>query len=196
MTKVHAFLLVALFIYTNAFAPKPAAAIPAASPALGQTVPVAESWLSDTMYQRIDTAYNGEFQVVTKGLKVITTNPGGFYYNVLFSVPTDVPDLMLTVTLPEDFSLWGDMPVHVWVGNVDITNPDDETAILASGSLTVGPIFVPAGSSVFMDVHVRYSLPVLPSDTYLPKVYTFSASASGTGFGMTTSASMTGVLKK
>src|SRR5437016_10394173 len=118
MTKLHAFTLVVLFIYTNAFAPKPAAAIPAARPGvlptLGQTAPEIDSWLTDTMYQRIDAVYNGEFQVVTKGSRVIATNPGGFYYNVLFTVGMDVPDLMLSVTLPEDFSLWGDRPIHVW----------------------------------------------------------------------------------
>jgi hypothetical protein len=199
MTKFQAFVLLALFLYTNAFAPKPAAAIPVSvpgiQPALGQTQPAIDSWLTDTIYQKISDVYKGEFQVVTKGLKVITTNPGGFYYNVLWTAMTDTPDLMLSVTLPEDFSLWGDMPVHVWIGSVDMTNPDDETAAVATGSLTVGPLFVPTGTSVFMTVHVRYSLSTLPSSTYLPKVYTFSATATGSGVSLVTSASMTGVLK-
>lgn len=202
MTKVHAFVLALLFIHTNAFAPRPAAASPASpesQPALGQTVPggaTLDSWLTDTAFQRMAEVYNNEFQVVIKGSRVITTNPGGFYYNVLLTTLTDVPDLMISVTLPEDFALWGENPVHVWIGAVDLTNPDDETAILAGANLTVGPFFVPAGTQVFMDVHVRYSIPSLPSDTYLPRVYTFSASATGVGIALTTSASMTGTLKK
>jgi hypothetical protein len=206
MTKLHALMLVLLFVYTNAFLTRPATGQDPApiAPPIGQTVPEGpmESWMTDTVFQRMADVYGNEFQVVTKGSKVVTTNPGGFYFNVLFRAPRDLSDLMIVVLVPEDFAYWGENSVHAWVDTFDVTLPDDETAVYAggpdpsAGAFKIGPLSGAAGSSVFVTVHVRYALASLPSATYLPRVYTFGALASSSAGGFSTSASMTGVLKK
>lgn len=160
------------------------------------TAPPMDSWLTDTIFQRVSDVYSDEFQVVTRKDAVTSTNPGGFYYNVLVTTSSDMSDFTLSVSLPQDFGTWGANCTHVWMNSFDVTSPDDETAVYAGGSLVFGPTFVPANTVVFMTVHVRYTLASLPSADYLPRVYTFSSSAGGGGFSATHFASMTGVLKK
>lgn len=152
-----------------------------------------ESWLTDTEFNRLCPA---EFNVLTRKGCVITTNPGGFYYNILVTAVESVPDLEFTALIPADFSLWGNNPVHVYINEFDVNGPDDADAVYAGDDLSFGPVAVTAGTRILMTVHVRYTLDCLPSQDYLPKVYTFSAEATGSGSFEASSASMTGVLKK
>jgi hypothetical protein len=188
MTKLHVLALALLFLAAPSAAP--VAASPAAVPTdCGIEI---ESWLTDTQFNRLCPA---EFKVLTRDGCVITTNPGGFYYNILVTALEDNPDLEVTGTIPADFSLWGHNPVHVYINDFDVTGPDDADAVFAGDDLSFGPIAVAAGTRIFITIHVRYSLGCLPSVSYLPKVYTFWATATGHETVVNSSASMTGVLK-
>jgi hypothetical protein len=155
------------------------------------------SWLSDSGWNPMST-YQDTFQVVTKSnsLKVVATNPGSFYYNILVTTSQAVDNLTLTVdALPADFGLWGTNAVHAWVGDHTVTSlQPDATPLGHSLTYSTGPIA--ANSVVFVTVHVQYTLAILPSASYLPKVYTFSGSVTDGTITLGTSAAMTGVRKK
>lgn len=189
MTKLHALALIVLVLAA------PSATPVSASPAavLHDCGIEIESWLTDTEFNRLCPA---EFKVLTRNGCVITTNPGGFYYNILVTAVENIPDLEFTAAIPADFSLWGNNPVHVYVNEFDVNGPDDADAVYAGDDLSFGPIAVTVGTQILMTVHVRYTLECLPSGSYLPKVYTFLATATGNASVEIASSSMTGVLKK
>lgn len=158
------------------------------------------SWLTDSAWLPMsDPSYGDNFSVVTRNrsLDVVATNPGGFYYNVLVVTTAPIADLTVVVDpIPADFGLWGANSTHVYVGEVDVTDPAREAAIPLGHALAYELHDVPAGTPVFMTVHVRYTLTRLPSTLYLPRVYTFSSGATGDGVSAASSASMTATKKR
>jgi len=188
MSKLRGFGFLLLFLGTSAVP----AAIVSAAPAPIDCGVLVDSWITDTEFNPLDC----DFKVLTdRDGCVITTNPGGFYYNILVEALNDIPDLEIAATIPADFSLWGNNPVHVYINTFDINGPDDNDAVYAGDDLSFGPVAVSAGDQIFMTIHVRYTAGCI-SEGYLPKTYTFSALVTGTGFSESTSASITGVLKK
>jgi hypothetical protein len=168
------------------------------------------SWLSDTSDRRIVVT---DFKIVFTpylsgsgvGYKISATNPGGFYYNILYQAGADetlyyeLPDfnnpIGNTVETIPDFVTKGSMPIHAYVwtdldhdGQVDywaelsdVTGmiSTNEAPGLASGAIDVSGLN--AGDTVLFTIHVTFNLKGMRGFTYEQaklfngKEYVFSA---------------------
>jgi hypothetical protein len=180
-----------------------------------------QSWLTDTSDSRYQVS---QFRIVftpcvtSTGLqyKISSTNPGGFYYNVLYLTASDPTDVHFD--LGANFVTKGSMPVHVYIWDDSIANGGDgngkvytdagtinwaeltdvtdgkanwevERPDLHVGDYTVSG--VPAGKCVLVTIHCTFSLkgtcvPDSDAAKALKGTYTFSAHD-----GFATSATLT-----
>lgn len=151
------------------------AARPAGSAAIYDRDLRVDSWLSDSAFP---PAPEDPSEVL------ITTQPDGFYYNVLVEVEAAM-NLTVRLRVPAGCALWDDTSVHVYLNGVEI---------LAGDSLNILLLGLNAGDQLYVNLQVRPAATQIPAHS-LPRVYTFSASASGGGFHGTSFARMTGVPK-
>ncbi|MBI3271864.1 MAG: hypothetical protein HYZ53_22925 [Planctomycetes bacterium] len=158
------------------------------------------SWLSDAAFVPLsDPQYNDAFRVLrqTGTQTVAGTVPGGFVLNVLATTSARIPCLRLTVPpLPADFSLSGAGALHAYVGGTEVAlaASNGPTPPCGPRPLTFEFRDVPPGVSVNLTIGLRYSLATLPSTTYLPRLYTFSATATAGCTTLRTASSATGTL--
>jgi hypothetical protein len=146
------------------------------------------TWLTDTSDQRIPV---DQFNIVftpyagSNGIyyKISATNPGGFYFNIVFHVRADPIDI--TYQLGEFdgyyfFATKGSMPVHAyiwtgqWGGLVDITNKITTAQEPGLREGTVRVSGVPICNYVLLTIHCDFTLKGTNG-------YTFDNKPLGTG---------------
>ena len=157
------------------------------------------SWLSDTSDQRLPVT---DFRIVftpcvsSNGIcyKISATNPGGFYYNILYHVGTD--PTTIHYYLANDFATKGSMPVHAYIWNdldhdgkidywAELTDVTNKITTAQEPGLTEGEIIVsgvPVCNNVLITIHVTFPLKGTngysfdEAKAFEGEVYTFSAS--------------------
>ncbi|TLN17436.1 hypothetical protein FDZ71_06245, partial [bacterium] len=128
---------------------------------------IAKGWLSDTSEQRIEvTDFNIVFTSSKGSYKISSTNPGGFYFNVMYQTGADPTTISYALANNGngDFVTKGSMPVHAYIWNdldkdgkidywgelTDITNKitTSQEPDLAKGTIKVNG--VPSGTNVLI----------------------------------------------
>ena len=127
-----------------------------------------DGWMTDTEGRPIP---NNTFNLVVKknGI-IVSTNPGGFFYNIQVStLYWALNSLTISALIPPEFDLHSRKPVKVFLNGLQIYNGSD-----VSFSLTD----IPANSVVIMKVHLKYGLIRSPISPPYPKTYIFDAAFS------------------
>ena len=170
-------------------------------------------WLSDTSEQRIEvTDFNIVFTPSKGTYKISSTNPGGFYFNVLYQTSADPTTISYTLANNGngDFVTKGSMPVHAYTWNdldkdgkidywgelTDITNKitTAQEPDLAKGTIRVKG--VPTGTNVLITIHITFALKgtsgydLNGAKAFEGKRYTFTAND-----GFSTQATLTAHVK-
>jgi len=160
---------------------------------------VTNGWLSDTSEQRIEvTDFNIVFTPSKGSYKISSTNPGGFYFNVLYQTGTDPTTIHYTLANNGngDFVTKGSTPVHAYVWNdldkdgkvdywgelTDITNKIStaQEPDLAKGTINIKG--VATGTNVLITIHITFALKgtsgydLNGARAFEGKLYTFTAS--------------------
>jgi len=136
---------------------------------------IAKGWLSDTSEQRIEvTDFNIVFTPSKGSYKISSTNPGGFYFNVLYQTGADPTTISYALANNGngDFVTKGSMPVHAYIWNdldkdgkidywgelTDVTNKitTAQEPDLAKGTIKVKG--VPIGTNVLITIHITFAL--------------------------------------
>lgn len=174
---------------------------------------VTNGWLSDTSEQRIEvTDFNIVFTPSKGTYKISSTNPGGFYFNVLYQTSADPTTISYTLANNGngDFVTKGSMPVHAYTWNdldkdgkidywgelTDITNKitTAQEPDLAKGTIRVKG--VPTGTNVLITIHITFALKgtsgydLNGAKAFEGKRYTFTAND-----GFSTQATLTAHVK-
>ena len=127
-----------------------------------------DGWMSDTEGRPIpDNTFR---LVVKKNGIIVSTNPGGFFYNIQVSTPEWAWNaLTITALIPSEFSLHGGKPVKVFLNGSQVYKGSDLSYTLTD---------IPANSVMTMQVHVKYGLIRSPISPPYPKTYIFDARLS------------------
>jgi len=134
------------------------------------TVDVTWTWMTDTSDDRIPQT---EFRIVFTpkmseegfSYKISATNPGGFYFNMLFHVDSETE--IISYLLPEEFVTKGARPIHAyewtdldsdgqidyWLELTDITD-----SIIDYGTNPIVLSGVEPCTNVLIDIHITYAL--------------------------------------
>jgi hypothetical protein len=120
------------------------------------------------------------FSKKNTGYQLVATNPGQIFYNIeiINGWPIAVDSLTIDANIPTDFVLKGARPIHVYLDGIDITDicTIDGTLIIVTD--------VPAGSMVYVNIHMDYALKGTTYeslDDFGMKDYIFEVSVSGSG---------------
>jgi len=110
--------------------------------------------------------------------KLVATNPGQIFYSIEVTNEWFIPIEILTISpsIPDDFILKGEMPIHVYLDGVDIT----ENCIIEGTSITITN--VPVTSSVLVYIHLDYGLKgshYVTLDEFGMKNYIFDVNTAG-----------------
>ncbi len=129
---------------------------------------IVDGWMSDTEGNPIpDNTFN---LVVKKNGIIVSTNPGGFFYNLQVSAPEwGWNSLTISASIPADFNLHGGKPVKVFVNGLQVYNGSDLKHTLTD---------ISANSVVTMQIHLKYGLIRSPISPPYPKTYLFDARTS------------------
>jgi len=156
-----------------------------------------EKWWSDTEFVPMsDPRYDNSFNVVVlkKSGKVTSTNPGGFYINIIISDVPATNSLSVVDTISGEIRPSGDFvkwpmfhgnPLHVYLNGIDITNKFDwnfDNKVLTINLKSGQSI---DGGELYITLHLKYALigTKLTKDekALFPRVYTNLASATING---------------
>ncbi|WXG46975.1 MAG: ABC transporter substrate-binding protein [Candidatus Atabeyarchaeum deiterrae] len=129
----------------------------------------------------------------SSGYRLVSTNPGEFFYNfeVTNNWPIPARTMAINLAIPSAFAMKGANPIQVYLNGNDITG----YCTITGTTITIAN--VPAGGTVHVRVHLDYALKgtIYPSlDSFAMRGYAFHTSVTGSGDLIGTHASTTDLI--
>jgi hypothetical protein len=105
-------------------------------------------YMTDSTFRHItsfDTVWTPTDQTETN-FKLSTTNPAGFFYNILVSTPVALGSQIVTYTISPDFVTQGSDPIQVWTGaartGTRVPATISGNSITIKGPIGPGPLYI------------------------------------------------------